>query len=103
VGTSYVRGEHALGICDSCGQTFKHRELREERDHGTLRGFLVCDSCWDPDHPQNFLGHVDASDAQTIRNARPDKDAVLSRSFFGWNPLTGEEISISIGTVTFDD
>ena len=99
--SAYAKATHALGICDKCGVRCKHSELKEERENGSLRGFLVCPSCWDPDHPQNFINRVDITDPQTIRNARPDTGLDSSRSLAGWSPLTGEEINIYIGTITF--
>jgi hypothetical protein len=98
---AYIKGEHALGICDKCGDRRKHTELKGETHNGSPRGYLVCKDCWDGDHPQNFINRVDSTDAQAIKNARPDTGAPASRSFAGWNPLTGELVSIHIGTVRF--
>jgi hypothetical protein len=32
----------------------------------------VCDSCWDPDHPQLQLGMYPVDDPQAVREPRPD-------------------------------
>jgi hypothetical protein len=98
---SYVKGEYALGLCDKCGLRYKHKELKTEFNNGSQTGFLVCPECWSTDHPQNFVNRVDTNDPQTIRNARPDTGEKQSRSSWGWNPMTGMDITISIGTVTF--
>lgn len=37
-------------ICDRCGFKYKHYQLRKE-----WTGFMVCDSCWEPRHPMDFL------------------------------------------------
>ena len=33
---------------------------------------MVCDSCYDPDHPQNWLGKFPIYDPQALRVVRPD-------------------------------
>lgn len=71
----YASNRCALGICDRCGLTCKLQELRCERVQGFPQGFLVCDDCWDPDHPQNFFAEkAHAADAEALRNPRPDTD-----------------------------
>ena len=42
-------------------------------------GLLVCEECWDPDHPQNHLGREPVNDPQALRNPRPDKSLTESR------------------------
>jgi hypothetical protein len=42
-------------------------------------GLLVCEECWDPDHPQNHLGREPVNDPQALRNPRPDKGLSNSR------------------------
>jgi hypothetical protein len=69
---TYATGKRALGICDRCG--FRHllNELKGEFVQGKSTGSLVCDSCFDPDHPQNFLGLTPVDDPQALRVIRPD-------------------------------
>lgn len=68
----FASNKHALGICDRCGRTYKLKELREERVNLNRTNILVCKTCWDPDHPQNWQGRIDYSDPQALRNPRID-------------------------------
>lgn len=70
----FASGKHALGICDRCGGTCKLMSLRTEYIKRRPVGNLVCESCWDPDHPQNMQGEQIITDAEALRNPRPDTD-----------------------------
>jgi len=70
--TIFARGSRALGICDRCGFRFLLNTLRAESVRGVKRGSLVCSSCYDPDHPQNFQGARPIYDPQALRVSRPD-------------------------------
>lgn len=70
----FASGKHALGICDRCGATCKLLSLKEETVKGHPQGNLVCDSCWDPDHPQNWAGEKTPQDNEALRDPRPDTD-----------------------------
>jgi hypothetical protein len=50
-------------------------------------GILVCQECWDGDHPQNALGRWPVDDPQALRNPRPDTAQEASRWGTGsvWN------------------
>jgi len=39
---------------------------------------LVCNRCWDPDHPQLQLGMYPVDDPQGLRNPRPDRSYITS-------------------------
>lgn len=53
-------------ICDRCGFEFWFDQLRKE-----WTGLMVCSSCWDPRHPQEFVRGV--RDNQGVRpNMRPE-------------------------------
>jgi hypothetical protein len=69
---TFARGNRALGICDRCGQRFLLNTLREETVAGVGRNNRVCDSCFDSDHPQNWLGRTPVIDPQALRFSRPD-------------------------------
>jgi hypothetical protein len=71
----YASNRCALGICDRCGLTCKLQELRCERIKGKKQNLLVCDDCFDPDHPQNYFGEKTPVDAEALRDPRPDTDA----------------------------
>ena len=44
---TYATGKYALALCDRCGFRYKLLELRKE-----WTGLKVCDSCFEPKHPQ---------------------------------------------------
>lgn len=102
--TPYASGKIAKGICDVCGWTYLLRELKPVYNMRADTGVLACPTCWDPDHPQNFLGEVTSrvNDAISLENPRPDFAGVAARSLFGWdpvgNPLT--YIAAAVGQVT---
>lgn len=52
-------------ICDSCGKKVKSSSVRKRWD-----GFIVCHSCWEPRHPQDFLRVK--TDTITIPFSRPE-------------------------------
>lgn len=68
----FARGPRAWGICDRCGQRQLLNTLRGETVRGAPRQNLVCVSCFDPDHPQNWLGMMPIYDPQALRVTRPD-------------------------------
>lgn len=68
----YAHGSRALGICDTCGFRFRLNTLRAPSVKGVKTGLLVCSSCFDPDHPQNFQGERPIYDPQALRVTRPD-------------------------------
>jgi len=77
--TQFANGAKAIGFCDRCGFRFKLRTLRTETVRGKANNLLVCASCWDADHPQNFQGMVPVNDPQALRNPRPDPALEASR------------------------
>ena len=62
-------------ICDSCGEKHKSGDLRKRWD-----GFMVCGSCYEPRHPQDFLRS--RPDRQSVPWSRPK---LLER----WDDVTG--------------
>jgi len=60
-------GKFSYGICDYCGQRFRHLDLRKN-----WKGFMVCPDDYEPKEPQieplNFRG-----DAIAISDPRPDR------------------------------
>ncbi len=68
----FALGARALGICDRCGLRFLLASLRMESVRGVQQASLVCRECFDGDHPQNFQGTQDMTDAQALRNPRLD-------------------------------
>lgn len=96
---AFASGKHAFGYCDRCGFRYKLSRLKKEKQNETTQNLLVCQDCFDPDHPQNRLGRIDYSDAIGLREPRPDLSANSSRSMGGFNPVNGFQISVEIGRV----
>ncbi len=91
------------GICDRCGQRFPHHKLRTEYIIDAPTNILVCQSCWDPSHPQLDTRGVRTDDREYVPDARPDSAEWPDvRGLWGWNPVgmpTTSTIQIEIGTV----
>jgi hypothetical protein len=75
----FAAGKYAWGMCDVCGIRCKYQELKATTVQGRRTGLLSCPTCWDPDHPQNFLPLYVTADAQALRQARPDTGLNASR------------------------
>ena len=69
---TFASGRYAKGICDMCGFKFMLHDLKEPTVRGHNTNKLVCWSCFDEDHPQNFQGLRPIQDAQGLRKSRPD-------------------------------
>jgi hypothetical protein len=78
----FTSGKYANAICDVCGIRCKYTELRPTFVRGRRTGLLTCATCWNSDHPQNFLDKFVAVDPQALRHARPDTGAEASRRLF---------------------
>ena len=102
MGNRFSSGKNSIAECDRCGFQFKLHELRKEIIKTKNYNILVCNICWDPDHPQLQLGMYPVDDPQGVRDPRPDTtyyqsgelaDGSLgggSRVFqWGWNPVGG--------------
>jgi len=63
--------KNAIGLCDRCGFRYPLRKLRKEMDNLVRQNLRVCPECWDEDHPQSRLGRKDMTDAQALRDPRP--------------------------------
>lgn len=81
-GNKFASGKWAWGICDICGIRAKLRTLRDEFVRGKNTHLMACETCWDPDHPQNFLDRAVTTDAQALQHARPDTGLQQSRQMF---------------------
>lgn len=125
MGSQFASGKNAIAICDRCGFRFKLTELRTEIIKTKQYNALVCNECWDPDHPQLQLGMYPVDDPQALRNPRRDTTYVTagvgsdgfttigSRDIqWGWNPVGGSRffddaltpnnlaLEADVGTVT---
>lgn len=127
MGNRFAAGKKAIAMCDRCGQQFKLKKLKEEVIKTKRYNLLVCEECWDPDHPQLQLGMYPVDDPQALRNPRRDTTYVQAglnvigfptdgsrRIQWGWNPVGGASandagltpnylaLTIQIGTVTIE-
>lgn len=94
----YALGKKAFGYCDLTGRRYPLKDLVYEVVNGRRTGFRVGRDVVDPDHPQNFLGRVKASDPQSLRDPRPDTSLDESRAFWGWLPV-GNPLQYMVGSV----
>ena len=96
----YASDRLAIAECDRCGWQYKKKKLKELVKRGESTNWWVCPECWEPDHPQNFVGLYPVSDPQTIENPRPDTSYAASGLTdtgtigggsrvieWGWNPV----------------
>jgi len=125
MGNRFASAKNSIAQCDRCGFRFKLTALRTEVIKTKQYNLMVCDSCWDPDHPQLLLGMYPVDDPQAVRNPRRDTTYVTagpnaagnltggSRDIqWGWNPVGGSRffdnaltpnylaLSVEVGTVT---
>lgn len=61
----YKHGDYNV-ICDRCGFKYKASETKLE-----WTGFLVCRTCYEERHPQDFVRGV--KDVQQVPIARPER------------------------------
>ncbi len=77
----YWKAGGAWGICDRCGQKFRHADLRKE-----WNGLMVCREDYDPRHPQEGLRGIKENTA--VRDARPPQpDNFLTANEVTWDDL----------------
>jgi len=78
----YASGKYAWGMCDICAMRYKLLELKPTTIRGKRTGLLACPTCWDEDHPQNFIDRYVTVDAQALKTARPDTGRFPSRILY---------------------
>jgi hypothetical protein len=97
---SYKR---AFGFCDRCAQRYDLRKLRKYYIMGKLINAKVCPECWDPDHPQNWVGIIGSqkvsNDPQALREPRPDTNRNDSCSNFAYNPVASQQVNTMLNNV----
>jgi hypothetical protein len=85
----FAAGKYAWGMCDICAIRCRYRDLKPTTIRGHITGLRACPTCWDLDHPQNFLPYYVTTDAQALRFARPDTGLAASRQMYppgNWPP-----------------
>ena len=75
----FASGKKAIGYCERCNFRFPLTELRPESVRGKIQYNRICPTCFDKDHPQNFLGMYPVTDAQALRRPAPDPSLDESR------------------------
>lgn len=87
------------GLCDRCGFRYLLSELKEIYVKGVKTNILVCDSCWEPSHPQLETKRP-MSDKQSVSNARSDAaELAESRRLSSFDPVGHETTGVIDGFV----
>ena len=101
--TRFASEKKAFGFCDRCAQRYPLKKLRTYVVKGKIINMRVCPTCWDPDHPQLWVGiygsQKAADDPQALRNPRPDTNLNDSRGLFAWNPVASQQATFSLNSV----
>lgn len=93
--SQFASEKRAPGICDKCGLRARLKRLRSEVILGKRVNNRVCQSCWDKDHPQNWLGTIRIVERTGLKNPRTDRPELADvRSLPGWNPVGNEAVRI---------
>lgn len=105
MGNKFASNTRAFGFCDVCGFRYKLPQLRPLPVKGKPTNILACPECWNPSHPQSFLGSFPVEDPQALRNPRPDTTYLQSGTigaggpgtgsrdiFWGWAPVGGARL-----------
>jgi hypothetical protein len=97
--SKWAAGKRAWAICDICGLRCRYLDLREPSIMGHSTGLKVCPTCYDSDHPQNFLPKFIRVDAEALRGARPDTGLMRSRWLPHWRPADSIALKAAVGSV----
>ena len=93
----YATGQHALALCDRCGQQFDYSSLRKE-----WTGFRVCRECYELKHPQLEPRPV-PFEPQALWHPRPDRkeslEVIVGQALFPIVANTSLQGISSIGKV----
>ena len=100
--TKFAGGKRAFAFCDRCAQRYDLKDLKKYYIMGKLINSKVCPSCWEPDHPQNWVGIIGAqkvaNDPQALREPRPDTNRDESCSYFAYNPVASQKLSLTLNS-----
>jgi len=103
VATRFASYKRAFGFCDRCGQRYDLKRLKKYYIMGKLINDKVCPECWDPDHPQNWVGILGSqkvsNDPQALREPRPDANRNESCSDFAYNPVASLTVYVELNNV----
>jgi len=103
VAQRFASEKKAFGFCDRCAFRYPLKKLRTYVVFGKIINQRVCPSCWEEDHPQNWVGVIGAqkvaNDPQALRNPRPDTNLNASRGLFANNPVATQTITTTLNSV----
>jgi hypothetical protein len=74
----FSSGKFAIAECDRCYFRYKLGDLKTQILKTKPYKIKVCDTCWDPDHPQLQLGMYPVNDPQAVREPRRDNSYIQS-------------------------
>jgi hypothetical protein len=101
--TRFASYKRAFGFCDLCNQRYDLKVMKKYYIMGKLINAKRCPECWDPDHPQNWVGVIGsqkvANDPQALREPRPDTNRNASCSNFAYNPIATQEANFSLNSL----
>ena len=75
--TKYASGKYAIAQCDRCNFRYMLKDLHIQTLKTKPYRIKVCNTCWDPDHPQLQLGMYPVNDPQAVLEPRPDSPSYL--------------------------
>ena len=100
----FASEKRSHGFCDKCAFRYPLKKLRSYVVLGKIINQRVCPECWDPDHPQLWVGVIGsrkaADDPQALRNPRPDTNLNDSRGLFASNPIATQTVTMTLNSVT---
>ena len=70
--SKYASGKRSIAECDRCGFRYMLKELKTLTIKTKNVKIKVCPTCFEPDQPQLSLGMYPVTDAQAVREPRPD-------------------------------
>jgi hypothetical protein len=101
--TRFASEKKAFGYCDRCAFRYPLKKLKQYVVFGKIINQRVCPTCWEIDHPQNWVGVIGAqkvaNDPQALRNPRPDTNLNDSRGLFAWNPIASQQADFTLNSV----
>lgn len=104
--TRFASEKRAFGFCDRCSFRYPLKKLKTYVVFGKTINMRVCPTCWEIDHPQNWVGVIGAqkvaNDPQALQNPRPDTNLPASRGLFGWNPVGSQQVTTAINSVKIE-
>lgn len=96
----FASNKAAFGFCAYCQFRWPLKQLKTYVVKGRIVQQLVCPDCWDPDHPQLWVGVFPVDDPQALRFPAPMIDTPQSRGLFAWNPVASQTIQATVSSVT---